>query len=432
LDLTINDFIRTTEPRHKKVVQAVLTKLHKAGHFYKAPYVGFYSTKEETFLTEKDRRPDGTFDPVYGEVVELAEENYYFKLKEHQGWLIEYIEQNPDFIYPKARRNQVLGFLKSTELADLCITRPASRLNWGIPIPFDPAYVTYVWFDALVNYITVPEVQGDPELGRAVELAGDTPEPRSLWPADAHIIGKDILTFHAVYWPIMLKAIGLPQPKRLLVHGWWQKDDQKMSKTLGNIVDPLAVIREWGLDAFRYFVIRELDIGPDGNWTDHGFESRYNSELANGLGNLVNRSLSMLQRYREGKVPSISNELTADAEQVVTQTIGQLRAFELQAGLESIWRLVNRANLYVEQTAPFKLAKDPTQAARLDEVLYNLVEVCRILAVLLHPYIPAAAGRIYSQLGLGTPGRFSEAAWGGLRPGHKIGAAQPLFPRKDR
>jgi methionyl-tRNA synthetase len=231
----------------------------------------------------------------------------------------------------------------------------------------------------------------------------------------------------------MLKAIGLPQPRRLLVHGWWQKDGQKISKSLGNIVEPLAVIREWGVDAFRYFVVRELDIGPDGNWTDQGFKARYNAELANGLGNLVNRSLSMLKRYREGKVPPVSNELAADSEGVVKQTIQHFRDYELQGALETIWRLVNRANLYVEQTAPFRLAKDPAQASRLDEVLYNLVEVSRILAVLLHPFIPSAAQKIYTQLGLASvPDRIAEAAWGGMKPGHTIGEVLPLFPRKDQ
>jgi len=431
-NLSIDDFIRTTESRHKKVVQAALSKLYAAGHFYKAPYKGFYSTKEETFLTDKDRRPDGTFDPSWGEVIELVEDNYYFKLKDQQKWLIEYIEQHPDFIYPNHRRNEVLGLLKNNELEDLCITRPAARLTWGIPIPFDPEFVTYVWFDALVNYITVPAAHGDPELSRALNHGLTASGSRSLWPADAHVIGKDILKFHAVFWPIMLKAMGLPLPKRLLVHGWWQKDDQRMSKTFGNTVDPMAVAREWGIDAFRYYVVRELDIGPDGNWTDAGFAARYNAELANGLGNLVNRSLSMLKRYRAGKVGAQSDELRADSEKAVTETTGYFAKYELKDGLEAIWKLVNRANLYVEQTAPFKLAKDSTQAARLDEILYNLVEVCRILAVLLSPFIPSSAQKIYSQLGLpGAPNLLSAASWGGLRSGHTIGDIQPLFPRKD-
>ncbi len=433
LGLTNNDFVRTTEKRHQDVVQAILSKLNAEGHFYKAAYVGFYSAKEETFLTDKDRLPDGTFDPSYGEVAELKEENYYFKLKDHQQWLIDHIEKNPDFVSPVHRRNEVLGFLKNNTLEDLCITRPAARLNWGIPLPFDAEYVTYVWFDALVNYISVPAARGDAGVPRWLASQfpknGDGPP---LWPADVHVIGKDIVKFHAVYWPIMLKAMGAALPKQILVHGWWQKDGERMSKSTGNVVDPVAIIDEWGLDAFRFYVLRELDIGPDGNWTEAGFRARYASELANGLGNLLNRSLSMLKRYRQGVVPAISNELSPDAEKSVAETKSLLAQNHLQGALQSIWLLINRANQYVDQTAPFKLAKDPAQAQRLDEVLYNLAEVCRILAVLLWPFLPGAATAINAQLGLaGEPDKFSAAQWGGLPPGHTIGNPSPLFPRKE-
>lgn len=438
LGLSIDDFIRTTDMRHKKVVQAVLSHLHSKGHFYKAVYSGFYSTKEETFLTEKDRRPDGTFDPAYGEVVELQEENYYFNLRQHQQWLIDFIEATPDFISPSYRRNEVLGFLRNNVLEDLCISRPESRLSWGIPLPFDSNYVTYVWFDALVNYITAAAAAGDPGVVSAIKLEGAAAEGSmdsgslELWPADVHVIGKDILKFHTVYWPIMLKALELPLPKQVLAHGWWQKDGQKMSKSTGNVVDPAAVIDEWGVDAFRYYVVRELDIGSDGNWTDAGFQSRYQAELANGLGNLVNRSLSMLKRYRAGMVPPESRELAEEVGSHTEATIGHLRRNELQAALLAIWRIVDRANQYVDQTAPFKLAKDPAQAKRLDEVLYNLVETCRILAVLLCPFLPTSAERMYAQLGLpGAPDRLAMAAWGGLIPGHKTGEPAALFPRKD-
>ena len=432
LGLTIDDFVRTTEARHKQVVQAILSRLQASGHFYKADYKGWYSAKEETFLTDKDRRPDGTFDPVYGDVIELSEENYYFKLRDHQPWLIDYIQSNPDFIKPAYRRNEVLGFLKNNTLEDLCSTRPAARLNWGIPVPFDPSYVTYVWFDALVNYISIPAAHGDPVIGAALGLPVKTAEPVSLWPADEHVIGKDIVKFHAVYWPIMLKAMGLPLPKQLLVHGWWQKDGEKMSKTTGNVVEPAKVIDEWGVDAFRYYVVRELDIGPDGNWTDAGFQARYQAELANGLGNLVNRSLSMLKRYRNGVVPARSNELARDAETAAAETKRLLAESELKSALEEIWSLITRANQYVDQTAPFKLAKDPGQSARLDEVLYNLAEVCRILAVLLWPFMPGTAAKINAQLALaGTPDKLDQTTWGGLAQGHAIGEVAPLFPRKD-
>jgi len=432
LNLTIDDFVRTTELRHKQVVQAILSKLQASGHFYKAEYKGWYSTKEETFLTEKDRLPDGTFDPVYGEVIELAEENYYFKLREHQPWLIDYIQGNPDFIQPTSRRNEILGFLKNNTLEDLCSTRPAARLNWGIPVPFDASYVTYVWFDALVNYISIPAAHGDPLVCSALGLPAKADSPKSLWPADVHVIGKDIVKFHAVYWPIMLKAMGVPLPKTLLVHGWWQKDGEKMSKTTGNVVEPLKVIDEWGVDAFRYYVVRELDIGPDGNWTDTGFQARYQAELANGLGNLVNRSLSMLKRYRNGVVPARSDELAPHAEKAALETKRLLVENQLQSALEAIWGLITRANQYVDHTAPFKLAKDPAQAKRLDEVLYNLTEVCRILAVLLWPFIPGTAAKIFAQLGLqGAPDKFAQASWGILPQGHIIGEIAPLFPRKD-
>ena len=431
LNLTINDFVRTTEPRHTTAVQAIFQRLWDTGHCYKATYEGFYSAKEETFLTDKDRLPDGTFDPTYGEVLPLVEENYYFRLKEQQEWLIGHITANPEFIYPPQRRNEVLGFLKNNALADLCVTRPSARLNWGIPLPFDPAYVAYVWFDALLNYITVPAAHGDAAVVSAIHGAPSA-EALELWPADVQVIGKDIVKFHAVYWPIMLKALGLPLPKQLVVHGWWQKDGQRMSKSTGNVVDPLAVINEWGLDAFRYYVVRELDIGADGNWTDSGFQARYHAELANGLGNLVNRSLSMLRRYRDGRAPARADDLAGAATEAARSAIALIGENRLQAALQAIWALIDRANQYVEQTAPFKLAKDPAQASRLDEVLYNLVETCRVLAVLLWPFLPGTAARIFAQLGLTTlPDRFAAAAWGGLTQGHVIGAPEPLFPRRD-
>ena len=433
LGISNDDFIRTTEARHQRIVQAILTRLHAGDHFYKAEYRGFYSVKEETFLTDKDRNPDGTWDPKWGTVNELVEENWYFRLGRHQEWLIEHIEAHPEFIEPETRRNEVLGFLKNHTLGDLCISRPASRLAWGIPIPFDQGYVTYVWFDALVNYLSVPAALGDP--AATAPLGGTAPshpELDPLWPPDVHLIGKDILKFHAVYWPIMLRALGAPLPSKLLTHGWWQKDGAKLSKSTGNVVDPLAVIEEWGLDAFRYYLVRELAIGPDGNWTDEGFRVRYNAELANGLGNLLNRSVNMLNRYRDGVVPPVSAELAPDADAVVRETVAHLEVHRLQDALVSIWSLVNRANLYVEQTRPFSLAKDPSQSARLDEVLYNLVEVCRILAVLLWPFIPGTSEKIFLQLrATGTPDRMDRATWGGMISGERIGAPVPLFPRKD-
>jgi len=418
LGISNDDFIRTTDPRHQAVVCEILQQLYDADEFYEDEYAGFYSAKQESFLTDKDRDADGNFDPLYGEVQELREKNYYFKLGRHQQWLIDHIEANPEFVSPDYRRNEVLGFLKNETLEDLCISRPKERLTWGIPLPFDPGYVTYVWFDALTNYLSIPRARG---------------EEAQLWPTDIHVIGKDILKFHAVYWPIMLKAAGLALPKQVLVHGWWQKDNQKMSKSIGNVVDPVAVIDDWGLDAFRYYVVRELAIGPDGNWTDESFASRYHAELANGLGNLVNRSLSMLTRYREGIVPPQHDELAAEATAARDQLVGQLKSNELQAGLMTIWSFIARMNQYVDETAPFKLAKDPEQTERLGEVLYNLVEGCRLLAVWLQPYLPTTSHRITEQLGL--PSNLANIAkedWGGLNAAHKINAPEALFPRRDK
>jgi methionyl-tRNA synthetase len=432
LGLSNDDFVRTTQPRHKAVVQAILSKLHAEGQFYKQAHKGFYSTTAESFLTEKDRLPDGTFDASYGKVVELEEENYYFKLREHQAWLIEYIEANPDFIAPVSRRNEVLGFLKNNDLEDLCISRPAARLGWGIPLPFDPAFVTYVWFDALVNYISVPLAHGDPVL-RAI-LPSVEPEPgaaRSLWPADVHVIGKDILKFHAVFWPIMLKAMKLPLPRQILAHGWWQKDGEKLSKSAGNVVDPVAVINEWGVDAFRYYVVRELAIGPDGNWTDAGFRSRYQSELANGLGNLMNRSLSMIKRYRGGLVPAGVNQLEKEMAETRSRVIAAYRANELQEALVQCGALVTRANQYIDQTSPFKLAKDPARAGELNDILRTLAEVCRMLGALLWPVMPGASEKMQGQLGFAPAAADLSREPAAMAEGHPLGEVFPLFPRKD-
>lgn len=436
LNLCNADFVRTTSAAHKKVVQGVLAKLEKTGHFYREEYSGSYSTKQEQFLTDQDREADGSFGPQWGEVIELKEENYNFKMGEHQQWLIDHIEANPEFVQPEYRRNEVLGFLKNNDLGDLCSSRPKERLSWGIPFPFDEDYVTYVWFDALTNYISIPVAHGDAGVRDTLGLnAGDferSANATELWPANVHVIGKDILRFHAVYWPIMLKAMELPLPKQILVHGFWQKDGEKISKSTGNTIDPIAVIDEWGIDAFRFYVVRELDIGPDGNWTDEGFANRYSAELANGLGNLVNRSLSMLKRYRDGIVPPKNEELAAEAGEFVAQTREHLANHQLQAGLQSIWSLVRRANEYVDKTAPFKLAKDPDQSERLGEVLYNLVETVRILAVLLWPYLPDSAAKMFAQLNLeGSPDRLQAATWGGMEPGHQVNKPAPLFPRKD-
>ena len=387
LELTNDDFVRTTQPRHKEFVQATLAKLNAAGHFYKATYTGFYSTKEETFLTEKDRLPDGTFDPSYGEVIELKEDNYYFKLGAHQQWLIDIIEANPHFIAPAYRRNEVLGFLKNNTLEDLCISRPAARLNWGIPLPFDKDFVTYVWFDALVNYTSIAFAHKELE----------------LWPADIHVIGKDIVKFHAVYWPIMLKAMGLPLPKQILVHGWWQKDGAKISKSTGNVVDPITVINEWGLDAFRFYVLRELDIGPDGNWTDAGFRSRYQAELANGLGNLVSRLLTLAARSGLEVVADPVGEWKHDAAFALHRPHDEV--------LAGIWSHIDQLNRELEQEKPW-LALREGAVPQLREQIAAWLGLLAGIAHQLEPFLPAASARILAHL-----------ATRPLRP------VAPLFPR---
>jgi methionyl-tRNA synthetase len=431
LGLSNDDFVRTSEPRHKEVVQTILSKLNAEGQFYKNTYSGFYSPSAETFLTEKDRLPDGSFDASWGKVIELKEDNYYFKLRAQQDWIIEYIESNPSFIAPDYRRNEVLGFLKNEPLEDLCISRPTERLNWGIPIPFDPSYVTYVWFDALVNYISIPFAHGDPVVRKALGASAGAGPSLELWPADLHVIGKDILKFHAVYWPIMLKAMGLPLPRQILVHGFWQKEGQRLSKSTGNVIDPVAVIDEWGLDAFRYYLVRELDIGPDGNWTDAGFRARYQSELANGLGNLVNRSLSMIQRYRGGRIPMGANQLTRETAATWDRTVAAYRANALQEALQQCGSLVTRANQYIDQTSPFKIAKDPARAGDLDNILVTLAEVCGVLGVLLWPVLPGASEKLQRQLGLKIVNTILSQPPSPLAEGHALGEISPLFPRKD-
>ncbi len=420
-----NDLIRTTQPRHKLVVQSILQKLYDAGEIYASEYEGWYSTRAEQFLTEKEMGPDGKFPAEYGEVARLKEKNYFFKMGKYQDWLIGYIRDNPGFVYPDYRRNEILGFLQKP-LGDLCISRPVSRLAWGIPLPFDAGYVTYVWFDALVNYVTAAGY-GSPAFERN-------------WPADIHLIGKEILLFHAGYWPIMLKAAGLPLPKQIVAHGWWTRDGQKMSKSVGNVVDPVAVVEAWGADALRYYLLRELPVGSDGDWSDANFKLRYNSELANGIGNLLNRTLSMINRYCDGVVPQptapepVDDQLRDAAMTVVNDYPKYLMNMEVHQILSDIsLLLIRRGNLYVQECAPWELAKDQAKRARLNTVLYNLAECCRFISVLLTPFIPTTAEKIRLQLGLGNnPASFADVQrWGGIEHSRPIGEVTQLFPKKQ-
>jgi methionyl-tRNA synthetase len=420
LGISNDRFIRTTDAAHKEVVREVLRRLHAAGAIYKKKYRGWYSKSAEQFVTEKEM-VDGKFPAHFGEVIELEEENYFFKMGEHQAWLLEHIRAHPGWIQPENRRNEILGALQKP-LEDLCISRPAARLSWGIPLPFDEAYVTYVWVDALVNYISA---------------AGfGTPGFEKWWPVDFHLIGKEILTTHSVYWTTILHAVGVEQPQRILAHGWWLMGRDKMSKTLGNVVDPHDYIARYGADALRYFICRELQLANDSDFTEERFLARFNADLANDLGNLVNRAISMVQRYRQGAVPAASagTDLERDLRRVAAETVKAydenfMPRVEYGRALEEVWKLVVRANRYVDETAPWKLAKDPAQAGRLDGVLAELVNVVAALARLVKPFMPGTAEKIAAQLN--APDAIADGR-GWLEPvrhGHALGKPSPLFPR---
>jgi methionyl-tRNA synthetase len=420
LNIANDDFIRTTEDRHKKVVRAVLQQLFDAGLIYLAEYRGFYSTRQEQFLQEKDRLPDGTWPEIFGEVTEITESNYFFKLKQYQAWLVDFLAQHEDFIFPRFRQKQVLEFLKEP-LNDLCISRPRERLEWGIPLPFDENYVTYVWFDALLNYYSA---------------VADRP---GVWPARWHVIGKDILVPpHAVYWPIMLHAAGLPLPGGIIAHGWWMTDGAKMSKSTGNALNPLALVAEFGADAFRYFLIREMNVGQDSDFTREQFLVRYNSELANNLGNLVNRTLSMTTRFAAGVLPAAgpAGDLERSLQQLWTRTrdefIPLCEGFQFHTALERAMQFLTETNAYIEQRAPWKLGKsaEPADQALLRTALATMAEALRLGVALIQHVMPAATVKINAVLGY-TPGPVwrDELNWGSRLDGAKVAPALVLFPR---
>jgi methionyl-tRNA synthetase len=420
LEISNDDFIRTTEERHKKVVRELLQRLFDKGDIYKGEYRGFYSTRQEQFLQEKDRNPDGAWPEIYGEVSEIVEPNYFFKLRSYQPWLVDFIATNENFIFPRYRQKQVAEFLKEP-LNDLCISRPRERLEWGIPLPFDEAFVTYVWFDALVNYYSA---------------VADKP---GIWPPDWHVIGKDILVPpHAVYWPIMLHAAGIPLPKGLLVHGWWMTRGAKMSKSSGNAFNPLDLADEFGADALRYFLIREMNVGQDSDFSRELFLTRYNSDLANDLGNLANRVLNMTTRFAAGAIPAAGpdGEAEADLRKLWDATgreyvilFGQ---FQFHTALERLFAFVRSINAYVEKRAPWKLGKsaDPADAALLATSLATMAEALRLASVALRPVMPGATGKIGGVLGYVPSGTWQEElAWGGRLSGAKVSQSLVLFPR---
>lgn len=392
LGLSNDDFIRTTETRHQTVVRQILQKLADQGDIYKAEYTGFYSTRAEQFLTEREQ-VNGRWPEEFGDVVELTEQNYFFRLSKYQDWLKDFIESHPDWVFPAFRTRELLSVLEDP-IPDLCISRPKSRLSWGIELPFDPDHVTYVWFDALTNYIS------------AIRYGTDLFD--QWWPA-THVIGKDILRPpHGIYWPIMLRAIGVEPPRKLIVHGWWTLDQAKMSKSTGKVIDPLHLIETYGPDAFRYFVIREMALGQDADFSLDQFRSRYATDLANAVGNLLNRTVNMVQRYCGGKVPTPHPELAQPVDlDLQTTVLGACAAWcagadrlQLHVALHDLWKGFQRANQFVEENAPWKLAKDQNQRPRLEHVLHQLVAALDVLSDTLQPVMPRISAQARAQLGL--------------------------------
>jgi methionyl-tRNA synthetase len=419
LDITNDDFIRTTEPRHKKVVQAILQKLYDAGEIYFGEYGGNYCFGCERFYTDKEV-VDGKCPDHQTPLTFIKEKNYFFRMSNHQAWLVKYLEDNPGFIQPERYRNEVLGFLREP-LQDLSISRPKTRLQWGIPLPFDDQYVTYVWFDALINYYSAVSDPGNPKT-------------RGLWEHVEHLIGKDILKPHGVYWPTMLKAAGIPLYQRLNVHGYWSLGGGKMSKSIGNVVEAFQLTDKYGHDAFRYFLLREMNFGLDATFSEEAFVGRLNADLANDLGNLVSRATTLIANF--GPVEEVSRRVdSADQEIRITATETRsvvdhaMEEFAFQKALAEIWEFIATVNRYVDSTAPWALAKDPSKRARLEMVLCTLADSLKYLGIMLEPFLPNAAKRIRQALGeMGEP-RLDDARVGRMRGVPKVEKVSALFPR---
>jgi methionyl-tRNA synthetase len=425
LGISNDDFIRTTEPRHRRGVEALFRRVLDRGDIYKDKYAGWYCTSCESFFPE-NQVVDGRC-PDQGHRVEWTEEeSYFFRLSRYQEPLLDHYRRNPRFVFPETRCNEVMAFV-AAGLKDLSISR--SSLRWGIPFPTDPGHILYVWFDALSNYVT------------ALDYGGDRRLFDRFWPADLHLVGKDILRFHAVYWPAYLMSAGLPLPGRIVAHGWWLRDAAKISKSQGGVVDPLPLIRDFGVDPLRYFLMREMVFGQDAGFSDEAFIDRVNTDLANDLGNLASRSLKMIADYRGGIVPAPDDRSAAAAplreaaQGAWERYIEEFRALNFSAGLARVWDFISELNRFIVRQEPWKAAHDPERVADLDTTLYAAAEGLRIVARLLAPVVPGSAARLWGDLGM--PGEVDQAGlgkfvWGGLAPGSRIGPGAALFPRIDK
>ena len=435
LGVQYDGWAATTDPRHKACVQAILATLKEQGQLYKSSHAGHYSVRQEQFLSDRDRDAEGGFGPEWGEVVVIEEENWYFKLSAHTAWLADYLTNTPDAVLPAFRKAELLNALERNSGLDLCISRPKERLRWGIELPFDPDYVTYVWFDALINYISFAGYHAAPD--------AELPDFGRLWTTDErplHIIGKDILVpAHGIYWLCMLHAIGFSAPEmpRLLVHGWWNMRGEKMSKSIGNIVDPNELADRFGVEALRYYLVRDIVTGKDSDFDVERLVMLYNTELANELGNLCNRALNMSQRFTAG-VLQRGGAFTPD-DLALQTSLSQVSAayrvamdeFDVAKGLEAISRHVVHCNGYAERMKPWELNKDPANKERLATVLYHLAESVAHAAVLLSPVLPAAAAKLAAQLNCPalTTLKLPDLRWGLLAEGHTIGQPKPVFPK---
>jgi len=429
LGFSFDRFIRTTDADHVRNVRAVLQRLWEQGEIDFREYEGLYCVGCERFLTERDM--EGGLCRDHERAPERRREaNYFFQMSRYFGWLTEQIEKQPDFIRPERYRNETLGMLRDAAgLGDLCISRPKSRLTWGIELPFDPGFVCYVWFDALLNYLS--------GIGYP-----DGPDFASLWAGAEHFVGKDILKPHAIFWPAMLRALGLPPYRHLNVHGYWNVDARKVSKSLGNMISPLAMRDRYGFDAFRYFLLREMVFGLDASFSEEALIARTNADLANNLGNLVSRTLNMTARFASGRVPepgeaeAPERAVAAEAASAGESVDACLRRNEFHRALEAIFQLVDAVNRYLEERAPWKAGKDPSAARQTASTLYTSCEALRVIALLVAPFLPETAPELLARLGLEgalASARFPEALrWGGLRPGIPTRQGKPLFPRIER